>query len=691
MSSLDLFSPATSAWFEASFDAPTPAQTLGWASIASGRHTLIHAPTGSGKTLAAFLWSIDRLMTSPTPATTERCRVLYVSPLKALAYDVDRNLRAPLTGIGVEASRLGGETVSVTVGMRTGDTPSTERQAMLRTPPDLLITTPESLYLMLTSRARNILATIDTVIIDEVHAIAGTKRGSHLALSLERLEALCATPPQRIGLSATQRPLETIAAFLGGGESDGQGWTPRPVDIVDAPRDRELDIEIVVPVTDMTNPAADDPSGDSDPVGRSIWPAMYPRLLDLVREHRSTILFVNSRGLAERVAAEINRLADEELVQAHHGSVSREKRLDIEDRLKRGDLRAVVATSTLELGIDMAAVDLVVLVESPTSVARGLQRVGRSGHSIGQRSVAKVFPKHRGDLLETAVVVERMYSGAIEETTVPRNPIDVLAQQLVAMAVMDDLDIEEAHALVRRAMPFQDLTRATFESVLDMLTGRYPSDEFAELRPRLNWDRSTGTITARSSARLLAVTNPGTIPDRGLYTVHLPEGGRVGELDEEMVYESRPGDVFILGSTSWRIQDIDHDRVIVTPAPGSPAAKMPFWHGDAPGRPVELGRAVGAFTRTIGALEPTEAHARLVAEYRLDDLAASNLVAFIGDEKTATGVLPTDRTIVVERFRDEIGDWRIVVLSPFGGRVHAPWALAIRSLYRRRSGGAVDV
>jgi ATP-dependent helicase Lhr and Lhr-like helicase len=691
VSTLDLFSPATTAWFTSAFDAPTPAQTLGWASIASGRHTLIHAPTGSGKTLAAFLWSIDRLMTSPAPPPTERCRVLYVSPLKALAYDVDRNLRAPLTGIGVEASRLGAGTVGMTVGMRTGDTSAKERQAMLRTPPDLLITTPESLYLMLTSRARNVLSSIDTVIIDEVHAIAGTKRGAHLSLSLERLEALCRTPPQRIGLSATQRPLETISAFLGGGASDGERWTPRPVDIVDAPRDRELDIEIVVPVTDMTNPSADLSSADSDLVNRSIWPAMYPRLLELVREHRSTILFVNSRGLAERVAAEINRLADEELVQAHHGSVSREKRLDIEDRLKRGDLRAVVATSTLELGIDMAAVDLVVLVESPTSVARGLQRVGRSGHSIGQRSVAKVFPKHRGDLLETAVVVERMYAGAIEETIVPRNPIDVLAQQLVAMAAMDDLDIEETHALVRRAMPFQDLTRATFESVLDMLTGRYPSDDFAELRPRLNWDRSTGTVTARSSARLLAVTNPGTIPDRGLYTVHLPEGGRVGELDEEMVYESRPGDVFILGSTSWRIQDIDHDRVVVTPAPGSPAAKMPFWHGDAPGRPVELGRAVGAFTRTIGALEPAEARNHLVAEYRLDDLAAGNLVAFIGDEKSATGVLPTDRTIVVERFRDEIGDWRIVVLSPFGGRVHAPWALAIRSLYRQRSGGAVDV
>lgn len=691
MSALDRFSPATAAWFDAVFPAPTPAQELGWAAIGDGRHTLIHAPTGSGKTLAAFLWSIDRLITTPTPGRAERCRVLYVSPLKALAYDVDRNLRAPLTGIRSESQRRDEPAPEISVAMRTGDTPPSERQAMLRTPPDLLITTPESLYLMLTSQARSMLASVETVIVDEIHAIAGTKRGSHLALSLERLGEICATPPQRIGLSATQRPLETIAEFLGGGDPTDDGWTARDVAIVDAPRDRELDVEIVVPVTDMTTPEADAPAGDPDPTGRSIWPAMYPRLLQLVESHRSTILFVNSRGLAERLASELNRLADDELVRAHHGSVSREQRLDIEDRLKRGELRAVVATSTLELGIDMAAVDLVVLVESPTSVARGLQRVGRAGHAVGAPSVAKVFPKHRGDLLETAVVVERMYAGAIEETTVPQNPIDVLAQQIVAMAAVDDLDVEAAFGLVRRAMPFRDLTRSSFESVLDMLAGRYPSDDFAELRPRLVWDRTAGTLTARSNARLLAVTNPGTIPDRGLYTVNLPDGGRVGELDEEMVYESRPGDTFVLGSTTWRIDDIGHDRVTVTPAPGVPAARMPFWHGDAPGRPVELGRAVGAFTREIGDMEPEEAHATLVDRYSLDHLAAGNLVRFLADEREATGVLPTDRTIVVQRFRDEIGDWRIVVLSPFGGRVHAPWALAIRNRYRRDIDGTVDV
>ena len=690
MAALDRFSPATTAWFNAVFQAPTAAQEAGWESIADGNHTLIHAPTGSGKTLAAFLWAIDRLANDPPPPRDQRCRVLYISPLKALAYDVDRNLRAPLTGIRSEATRAGIDMGPVSVAMRSGDTPQRERQAMLRNPPDLLITTPESLYLMLTSRARGLLASVETVIVDEIHALAGTKRGSHLALSIERLEAVVDGPLQRIGLSATQRPLEDIAAFLGGGTIDGEDWVPREVSIVDAPKDKEIDVEIIVAVSDMTQPDADDPS-DDEPRKRSIWPSMYPRLLDLVLTHRSTILFVNSRGLAERLAAELNRLADDEIVQAHHGSVSREQRVDIEDRLKRGDLKGVVATSTLELGIDMAAVDLVVLVESPSSVARGLQRVGRAGHSVGAPSVAKIFPKHRGDLLETAVVVERMYAGDIEHTSIPRNPIDVLAQQLVATVAMDDTGVAEAFDMVRGAMPFATLTRATFESVIDMLSGRYPSDDFAELRPRLVWDRATGVLSARSNARLLATTNPGTIPDRGLYTVNLPGGGRVGELDEEMVYESRPGDTFVLGSTTWRIDDITHDRVTVTPAPGAGAARMPFWHGDAPGRPVELGRAVGAFTRRIGLLEREEAITILSTTYRLDPLAALNLATFIEEEKEASGVLPTDRTIVVERFRDEIGDWRMVVLSPFGGRVHAPWALAIRNRFRAETGGAVDV
>ena len=686
----DIFSHATVSWFDKVFSAPTLAQSGGWDAIAEGSHTLIHAPTGSGKTLAAFLWSIDRMIASPLPPSTERCRVLYISPMKALAYDIDRNLRAPLAGITAESALLGVDAPQISVAMRTGDTPQSERQAMKRHPPDILITTPESLYLMLTSQARELLSHVETVIVDEIHAIASSKRGTHLALSLERLDEICSSPPQRIGLSATQRPLSAIAQFLGGGDVTDGVWVPRPVAVVDVPHDRDLDVEIVVPVPDMTRPGLGIAEAGKTATP-SIWPAMYPRLLDLVNTHRSTILFVNSRGLAERLAAELNRLADTEVAQAHHGSVSREQRLDIEDKLKKGELRAVVATSTLELGIDMAAVDLVLLVESPTSVASGLQRVGRSGHQVGATSKAKVFPKHRGDLLETAVVVERMYTGSIESTTIPQNPIDVLAQHIVAMVAMDDRDVDATYRLVRRSAPYADLSFEVFSATLDMLAGRYPSDDFAELRPRIVWDRSTGTLSARSNARLLAVTNPGTIPDRGLYTVNLPEGGRVGELDEEMVYESRPGDTFILGSTTWRIIEITNDRVTVTPAPGVAAAKMPFWHGDAPGRPLELGRAVGAFTREIGALPRSEATDTLTTRYRLDPWAAGNLADFLSDERDATGVLPTDTTIVLQRFRDEIGDWRIVLLSPFGSRIHAPWALAVRHRYRSEHGGSVDV
>jgi ATP-dependent Lhr-like helicase len=692
MTPLEGFTDATRAWFEASFAAPTPAQEQGWAAIRAGEHTLIHAPTGSGKTLAAFLWAIDRLAVEPLPPERERCRVLYVSPMKALAYDVERNLRAPLAGVQVAAHRLGIDAPKVTTALRTGDTSGPERQALVRHPPDILITTPESLYLMLTSLAREILRSVQWVIVDEIHSVAGTKRGSHLSLSLERLEQLTEATPQRIGLSATQRPLEDIAAFLGGGTPHAGGWDPRPVTVVDAPRDKELDLGIVVPVADMTRPeetvAA---AAGEDGTRRSIWPAVYPKLLELVLANRTTLLFVNSRGLAERLAAELNTLAGEELVQSHHGSVSREQRLEIENRLKAGELRGVVATSTLELGIDMAAIDLVVLVEAPPSVASGLQRVGRAGHQVGAPSIARIFPKHRGDLLETAVVADRMVRGAVEPTRIPRNPLDVLAQQIVATVSVAPSTADALYATVRRAYPYRDLGRASFEAVLDMLAGRYPSDDFAELRPRIVWDRVAGTVEPRRNAKLLAVTNPGTIPDRGLYTVTLPEGGKVGELDEEMVYESRTGDVFVLGSTSWRITEITHDRVVVAPAPGEAAARMPFWHGDAPGRPLELGRAVGAFVREVDAMAPDEARATLQNRYRLDAWAADNLAAFVEEERAATGTLPTDRTIVVERFRDEIGDWRMVLLSPFGGRIHAPWALAARHRLRRDAGSEVDV
>ncbi|MDJ0925621.1 MAG: DEAD/DEAH box helicase [Acidimicrobiia bacterium] len=692
---LDRFSTPTRAWFEATFPSPTDAQEQGWEAISRGSNTLIHAPTGSGKTLAAFLWAIDRLAASPVPPTPERCRVLYVSPMKALAYDIERNLRAPLAGIHNMAEQIGIEPPRITTAMRTGDTPPQDRTAMLRNPPDVLITTPESLYLMLTSQARQMLASVEYVIVDEIHSIAGTKRGSHLALSLERLTALTENPPQRIGLSATQRPLSTIAEFLGGGDRTAQEgeWQPRPVTVVDAPWQKQLEVQIVVPVEDMIRPEETaPPAGDPDEPGRkSIWPAVYPRLLEMILRHTSTLLFVNSRSLAERLAAEINRLADEELVQSHHGSVSREQRVEIESRLKTGELRGVVATSTLELGIDMAAVDLVILVESPNSVARGLQRVGRAGHQVGAPSKARVFPKHRGDLLETAVVVERMYAGEIETTRVPQNPLDVLAQQVVAMTASGEIDVDEAFSLVRRALPFRDLTRTAYEGVLDMLAGRYPSDEFAELRPRIVWDRVENTISPRDNAKMLAVTNAGTIPDRGLYTVVLPEGGKIGELDEEMVYESRVGDTFVLGSSAWKIAEVTHDRVIVAPAPGEAAAKLPFWHGDGPGRPIELGKAIGAFVRDVGTRTETDAVATLETDYRLDTWAATNLARFIAEEKEVAGVLPSDRNVVVQRFRDEIGDWRTVVLTPYGARVHAPWALAARRRYREMHGVDADV
>jgi ATP-dependent Lhr-like helicase len=701
------FSPPVRAWFEGTFEAPTRAQAEGWAAIAGGHHTLIHAPTGSGKTLAAFLWCLDRLVTEPTrPATRARpaaVRTLYISPLKALTYDIERNLRAPLAGIALATERLGGVRPTVSIATRTGDTPAEERRDIARHAPDILITTPESLYLMLTSGARDVLREVEHVIVDEVHSMAGTKRGAHLALSLERLEHLHlagAKPPQRIGLSATQRPLETIARFLGG---TGPG---REVEIVDAGARKELELEVIVPVEDMSRlgeplPLEEQPGGPAaGPEARtSIWPAIHPRILELIRAHRSTIVFTNSRRLSERLAQRLNELAGEDLVRAHHGSVAREQRLTIEEDLKAGRLPALVATSSLELGIDMGAVDLVIQVESPTSVASGLQRVGRAGHQVGAPSRGVFFPKYRGDLLETAVVVERMHAGAIETTTLPHNPLDVLAQQLVAMAVLDRWTVDELAEVVGRAAPFETLSREALEGVLGMLAGAYPSDEFAELKPRLTWDRVTGEVAGRRDARVVAITSGGTIPDRGLFGVFMvgepgTPGRRVGELDEEMVYESRAGEVILLGASSWRIEEIGHDRVTVSPAPGVPG-RLPFWKGDAVGRPIELGRAVGAFVREMeadlerGSKGRTLAAQRLRERHDLDALAAANLIAYLDEERETAGALPTDRRIVVERFRDELGDWRIVVLSPFGGRVHAPWSIALEARLAERLGAEV--
>ncbi|HEY6276218.1 MAG TPA: DEAD/DEAH box helicase, partial [Streptosporangiaceae bacterium] len=746
---LGWFSPVTRDWFTAAFSEPTQAQVQAWAAIAGGSNTLVIAPTGSGKTLAAFLWALDRLASGPAPADPKlRCRVLYISPLKALAVDIERNLRAPLTGLRQTAQRRGLPEPRIEVAVRTGDTAADERRRLASKPPDILITTPESLFLILTSKARDVLRGVDTVIVDEVHAIAGNKRGAHLALSLERLDALRAAAPepavpdpaaagntagrpvsaQRIGLSATVRPAEEVAAFLGGS---------RPVTIAAPASTKQIELKIVVPVEDMSDldaPVATNPDPAVIPGGpdvngmpvppqpgpRSIWPHVEEQVLNLIEQHHSTIVFANSRRLAERLCGRLNELAAErasggeedpaprpaappaqimasgtsagapaEVARAHHGSVSREERAQIEEALKAGQLPAVVATSSLELGIDMGAVDLVIQVESPPSVASGLQRTGRAGHHVGDVSRAVIFPKYQGDLVQAAVVAQRMRDGQIEELRIPRNPLDVLAQQIVAMVAMDDWDVAALAQLVGRAAPFSSLTRPVLEAVLDMLAGRYPSEEFAELRPRLVWDRSTDTLHARPGAQRLAVTSGGTIPDRGLFGVFLAgaqrqgrNSHRVGELDEEMVYESRVGDVFVLGASSWRIEDISADQVLVSPAPGQPG-RLPFWHGDAVGRPAELGRALGAFCRELGAAGEQEAAERL-REAGLDDLAAGNLIRYLSSQREATGYLPDDRTLVLERFRDELGDWRLVLHSPFGARVHAPWALAIAARLRER-------
>ncbi len=708
------FSPATQDWLDGAFAAPTPAQGGAWAAIARGEHTLVVAPTGSGKTLAAFLSALDRLAAQPRPDDPmRRCRVLYISPLKALAVDVERNLRSPLAGIRQAAQRLGQPVPDITVAMRSGDTPADQRRAFARHPADILITTPESLFLLLTSAAREALRGVDTVIVDEVHAVCASKRGAHLALSLERLDTLLDAPAQRIGLSATVRPVDEVATFLAGG---------RPVTVVQPPLTKTFDLQVVVPIEDMSalGEPVEDLSGPAAGAQRrsSIWPHVEERVLDLIEAHRSTIVFANSRRLAERLTARLNELATERagqapppptgrtpaelmaqsdagrpaedviVARAHHGSVSREQRALVEEALKAGQLPAVVATSSLELGIDMGAVDLVIQVESPPSVASGLQRVGRAGHQVGAVSRGVIFPKFRGDLVESAVVAERMRDGAIEAMRYPRNPLDVLAQQIVAMVALETLTVDEVDEIVRRAAPFAGLPRSALEAVLDMLAGRYPSDAFAELRPRLVWDRVTGELSARGGAQRLAVTSGGTIPDRGLFGVFLATGDgpgrRVGELDEEMVYESRVGDVFLLGSSSWRIEDITHDRVLVTPAPGE-MGRMPFWKGDSPGRPVELGRALGAFLREVAAADPAAGAARARAA-GLDDWGSANLLAYLGEQRAATGHLPDDRTLLVERFRDELGDWRLVVHSPFGAPVNAPWALAIGARLRERYG-----
>jgi ATP-dependent Lhr-like helicase len=765
---LSLFHPVTAAWLRAVFERPTTPQRLGWPAIAKGDSTLILAPTGTGKTLTAFLWCIDKLMLQPAPADTHGCRVIYISPLKALAVDVERNLRSPLAGIKQMAERAGVPVREPRISVRTGDTPQTERARFRRDPAEILITTPESLYLLLTSDAAASLRSVETVIVDEIHALVPTKRGAHLAVSLERLQALVGRPIQRIGLSATQRPLEEVAQFLGGVEVSTEvsgrvatlepkldlvsenvealdalepEWlanspdiprtdTPqfRPVTIINASEPKRLDLRIEVPVEDMARLGQPEelPSGPASqgPKRTSIWTAIHPRLLELIHEKQSTLIFVNSRRVAERLAGALNDLAGESIARAHHGSLAAAQRSEIEELLKAGRIRALVATSSLELGIDMGAVDLVIQIEAPPSIASGMQRIGRAGHHVGAVSDGIIFPKFRADLIACAAATKAMHEGLVESTRYLRNPLDVLAQQIVAIVAEppekpratkpggkktslrlasavdqpdDDaesipVDYDALHRLIARSAPFATLSRAAFDGVLDMLSGRYPADEFAELRPRITWDRVRNTLTPRQGAKSLAILNAGTIPDRGLYGVFLSSSKdkpvRVGELDEEMVFESHGGDTFVLGASTWRIDEITHDRVLVSPAPGEPG-KMPFWHGEGPGRPLEFGRRIGAMVRELRGMERNAAVSRLTREHDLDPQAADNLMRFLVDQEIATTEVPDDRTIVIERCRDELGDWRVCVLTPFGSRIHAPWAMAVSG--RLHAAGHVDI
>jgi ATP-dependent Lhr-like helicase len=667
------FHPLVRKWFEESFGEPSDPQRKGWPAIATGAHTLILAPTGAGKTLAAFLWELNDLIVrgiaEPLPNAVQ---LLYISPLKALNNDIQRNLDRPLTELRERFVVEGREFPEIRVAVRTGDTPAAARARMLRKSPHILITTPESLNIMLTTiRGRGMFSGVRAVIVDEIHAIAGSKRGAHLALTLERLEEVVENSPQRIGLSATQRPLEEVARFLGGCDS-GATAAPkfRPVTIVDCGMAKEMQISVQSPVADLGS------------VGGSIWPAIAPVLLQHIRAWRTTLVFVNNRAQSEKVAARVNALAEEEIALPYHGSLARERRFALEERLKAGTIKALVTTSSLELGIDIGSVDLVIQLQSPKRVASALQRIGRSGHTIGVASRGILVPTFRDDAVEIAAIVAAMHAGEVEPTHVVQNALDVLAQVVVAAASVDDWQTNDLYELVRRAYPYHLLTRGAFDEVLAMLSGKYPSDIAAELEPRITWDRVSDRLIGTRAARMTAVISGGTIPDRGLYTVNLPDRTRLGELDEEFVHESRMGDVFQLGSSTWRIAAIEHDRVVVTPAPGTPA-RMPFWHGEYMARSLMLSHRVGALRRQL-ATAPTEDELR--QQYGCDAATANSLVKYIAAQRAATGIVPDDRNIVIEQFRDETGAVRIVIHAAFGGRINAPWGMALAQRVREAIG-----
>ncbi len=704
------FHPVVRAWFRNTFAEPTPPQVLGWPSIAAGRNTLILAPTGSGKTLAAFLWAINHLfeqhLSESLPSGT---RILYVSPLKALNNDIQRNLQAPLEGIEEESRHRGLQVPLIRTAVRTGDTPQSERAAMVRRPPDILITTPESLYLMLTSRrTRSIFSTVQYVIIDEIHSVCGNKRGVHLSLSLERLARLADQEAVRIGLSATQKPLERIAAFLGGGEWKGKRISPRPVTIVDAGRKKKMDLRVGSPVADFSLVSQE-----------GVWPLILTDLLEQIRKHTTTLVFVNNRRLAERVAAKLNEMVGDPdapastglfavprggysggeqrettadgvppfLVQAYHGSMSQSARARMEKDLKSGRLRALIATSALELGIDIGSIDLVIQLQSPKGVARGLQRVGRSGHLVSATSKGRIYPTHREDLVEATVVARAMMEHEVEETTIPENCLDVLAQQIVAMVAVEEWDGDELFTFVRQSFCYRSLSQKLFTGVLQMLTGRYAREDFPQLRPRISWDRVNNRLLPLPGSSRLAVTGGGTITDRGNFGVYLEDGKtKVGEVDEEFVYETRVGDTFILGSSVWKVASMDANRLSVNAAPGQPA-RMPFWRGEGIGRSVELGSSVGAFRRELaGRLNRDDCLSWLQHEYPIDSRSAWNLLEYFRKQRNVAGVVPHDRLILVEGFRDEIGDPRIVVHSAFGRRVNGLFGLVLARLLHEETG-----